>query len=100
MYKDWLKNLQDFQLGNFSYRNAGFDDFLSDSSSEGMIHTASAPSRIKVASVGDLSGFERYANSDTLIRKSEKDLWALTKNDDGDLVLEALYDDDGKPLTV
>lgn len=54
-------------------------------------------SRKKVATLKDLSGFVRIA-SNTLIHKSEKDLWELKKNADGSFFIERLFDDDGNPL--
>lgn len=56
--------------------------------------------RKRVASMADLDGFVRVAGTNTLIRKSEQDLWELKEDDDGEMVVEPLYDDDGEPLRV
>lgn len=53
--------------------------------------------KVKVASLHDLQGFSRIA-SDVLIRKSEKDLWKLAENEEGEMYIERLYDDNGEPL--
>lgn len=52
--------------------------------------------RVKVASLKDLDGFIRLS-SETLIHKSERDLWALRKEGDQYFV-ERLFDDKGEPL--
>ena len=54
---------------------------------------ASARKLIRLSSLGDLSGFLRVSN-DVLIRKCEKDLWKVTKDADGNSVIEKLYDGD------
>ena len=53
--------------------------------------------RKKVASIQDLSGFVRLS-SDTLIHRSDRDLWALKKEADGNYFVERLFDDNGAPL--
>jgi hypothetical protein len=52
--------------------------------------------RKMVASVGDLANFHRLS-AETLVHKSERDLWALKKGDDG-YFIERLFDDNGEPL--
>jgi len=52
--------------------------------------------RRRIASLGDLSGFLRLSN-ETLIHKSERDLWALRREGD-QFVIELLFDDDGNPV--
>ncbi len=56
-----------------------------------------ARSRRVVASLGDLSNFLRLS-AETLIHRSEKDLWALKKEADGKFYIERLFDDNGEPL--
>ena len=51
---------------------------------------------IRVASLGDLSGFLRLS-SDLLVHKSSKDLWSVSKTADG-FTVNRLFDDDGKPI--
>lgn len=53
--------------------------------------------RTKVASIQDLSGFVRLS-ADTLIHRSNKDLWALKKEADGNYFVERLFDDNGEPI--
>ena len=45
----------------------------------------------------DLKGFVRVS-ADTLIHKSQKDLWALKKEGDGHFYIERLFDDSGEPI--
>jgi hypothetical protein len=54
-------------------------------------------SRVRVASVQDLRPFIRLSE-ETLIHKSNRDLWALKKESDGTFVIERLFDDNGQPL--
>lgn len=53
-------------------------------------------SHIRVASLGDLTGFLRLSN-DLLVHRSSKDLWSVSKTADG-FVVNRLFDDDGKPI--
>lgn len=53
--------------------------------------------RIRVASLGDLSSFLKVAEN-TLIHKSTNDLWEFKKDADGGLLVERLFDDNGQPL--
>jgi hypothetical protein len=53
-------------------------------------------SRRKVASLRDLSGFVRVS-SDTLVHKSQRDLWSLKKEGD-EYFVERLFDDSNAPL--
>jgi len=53
--------------------------------------------RIRVASLGDLTSFLKLADN-TLVHKSTQDLWSFGKDADGSLLVERLFDDNGKPL--
>ena len=64
---------------------------------EAQILSPHAKGRTKVASLRDLSPFIRLA-SDTLIHRSNRDLWSLRKEADGTFFIERLFDDTGKPL--
>ena len=53
-----------------------------------------------VASLGDLGGFMRAAGADdTLVHKATRDLWSV-REEDGQYVIERLFDADGAPLKV
>jgi hypothetical protein len=58
---------------------------------------ASGVTRIRVASLGDISSFLKVADG-TLVHKSTNDLWSFAKDADGGLVVERLFDDNGSPL--
>jgi hypothetical protein len=62
-------------------------------------HILSVPKtgRSKVASIADLHNFVRLS-SETLIHKSDRDLWALKKEADGNYFIERLFDDNGEPI--
>jgi hypothetical protein len=53
--------------------------------------------RVRVASLQQLAGFQRLS-AETLIHKSDKDLWSIRKDADGALVIERMFDDNGAPL--
>lgn len=66
-----------------------------------------APDRVKVSSIKDLENFVRVADNmfvyrgadkDDLVRQSEQDLWSLNEDEDGELVIERLFDEDGNPI--
>jgi len=53
-------------------------------------------SRIRVASLGDITEFLKVAE-DTLIHRSTKDLWSF-RRDGPEYVIERLFDSTGEPL--
>ena len=53
--------------------------------------------RTKLASVQQLEPFTRIS-AETLIHKSQRDLWALRKEADGNIYIERLFADNGDPL--
>jgi len=60
--------------------------------------------RLRVASLGDLSGFfepilGRTASDSDLVHKATKDLWSFHQ-DGGGFVIERLFTEDGNPLKV
>lgn len=94
---------KDFDMGSVVMQYSGMDSFLGGEEVQDLreLTASEAPrgKRIRVASVEQLSGFTRVAN-DTLIRKSERDLWSLAQTDEGEWVIERLFDEDGNPLKV
>lgn len=89
----------DFDLSSFEMVSSGMDSFLGGSEGDAEIEGSSLPDKMRVASVGQLSGFVRVAN-DTLVRKSERDLWSLKRTEEGEWEIERLFDEDGNPLKV
>jgi hypothetical protein len=85
----------DFDLGNIEVSGASGLDSLFER--EKHILTPHKTGRSKVASIKDLHNFVRLS-SDTLIHRSERDLWALKKEGDGNFYIERLFDDQGEPL--
>jgi hypothetical protein len=53
--------------------------------------------RVRVASLGDLTSFLKVSNN-TLVHKSTRDLWSFSKDADGGLLVERLFDGSGDPL--
>lgn len=109
--KNWYDDiLADFDMSKVSSESTGMDYFLSESDSTSanidLFGGRSASTeevnqgRIRVGSVEQLKGFTRVANSDTLVRMSEQDLWEIKEGDDGEFLIERLFDEDGKPLKV
>lgn len=103
---DCLKN-DEFPMDKVSSQNTGVDAFLSDEDEERDVISGDKRAsdddlqkgRIRVASVSQLDGFTRVS-SNTLVRMSEKDLWEITEDENGDYVVERLFDDNGNPLEV
>lgn len=85
IYEDLLR--QSSELRHQKEEISGMDDFL-------------LPNTIKVASLGDLSDFFRIA-TDTLVHKAEKDLWRISEDSSGKVVIERLFDPNTKkPIRV
>ena len=56
--------------------------------------------KIKVASLSDLADFFRIG-SETLVHKAEKDLWRVSEDNNGKVVIERLFNPDTKqPLKI
>ncbi len=102
----------DFDLGSLEVTNGGLDAFLSENPAvvaplERMAAAKpapvptemkkAAPGRMRVASLEQLNGFIRTAE-DTLVHKSDRDLWSLGKDANGDFFVERMFDDAGAPL--
>lgn len=87
-----------FDLGGFEVQGStGLDCFFQREPE--LVTPTPKPSRIRVASIQDLSGFTRVSN-ETLIHKANKDLWALKRQEDGTIFIERQFDDNGTPLKV
>lgn len=114
--KDWFEYLKptsktsglgpDGDVSRITTAASGMDDYLSEmqvpSDDLQALYTDKRASvkpveRRRVASVDHLQGFTRIA-SNTLIRHAEKDLWSIKEGDDGDFIIERLFDDDGNPI--
>lgn len=88
--------MSEFDLGDIEVSGApGIDALFQREASTPQVKTASH--RMRVASLKDLSGFTR-TSAETLIHKSNRDLWALKKDSNNNLYVERLFDDNGSPL--
>jgi len=88
--------MADFDLGQMEVSGAtGLDALFKRE--EHILRPQTMTGRAKVASIKDLHNFVRLS-SDTLIHKSDRDLWALKKEGDGSFFIERLFDDNGEPL--
>ena len=85
----------DFDLGQMQVSGSSGIDALFER--EPQLVTASVPKRIRVASLQQLAGLQRVS-AETLVHKSNRDLWALKKEGDGRFFIERLFDDNGSPL--
>lgn len=81
--------MSDFDFSDFSYGAGGLD--------QGLKPRVKKASRIRVASMKDLKGFVRIG-AETLIHKSDRDLWTLRQAEDGTYILERQFDETGEPL--
>lgn len=86
--------MADFNLGDIETVGACGLDALFERAPE-IVQSRTA--RVRVASVQQLAPFTRLS-SETLIHKSQRDLWAIRKEADGNLYIERLFDDSGSPL--
>ena len=87
--------MKDFDLGQIEVTGATGLDSLFER--EAHILSPHKTGRTKVASIKDLHNFVRLS-SDTLIHRSDRDLWALKREGDGNYFIERLFDDKGEPL--
>jgi hypothetical protein len=86
IYQSLLKDVGSLK-GSEELDFSGMDDFLSGK-------------KIKLASIDDFFNFLRIGNN-TLVHKAEKDLWKIGENDDGEVVIERLFDPNTKePLRI
>lgn len=88
--------MADYDLGNIQGSGATGLDALFEREDHILSPQHKTASRIKIASLKDLEGFTRLS-SETLVHKSERDLWALRKEGDQYFV-ERLFDDQGEPI--
>jgi hypothetical protein len=84
----------DFELG--SIEGQGFPGLDALFDQQPQLVQARTGRRI-VATCADLRNFVRIS-SDTLVHKSNNDLWTLRKEADGKFYVERLFDDNGEPL--
>jgi hypothetical protein len=84
----------DFELGAIQGQGSPGLDALFDQQPQ-LLQARSG--RRFVASCSDLKAFVRIS-SDTLVHKSNNELWALRKEADGKFYVERLFDDNGSPL--
>ena len=97
--------MADFKLDSIELGASGLDDFFQREPQVvtplGQAKTAKTatpkPTRIKIGSISDLSGFIR-SSGDTLVHKSTQDLWALKQDDGKNYYVERLFNDSGTPL--
>lgn len=87
--------MKDYDLGQIQSSAACGIDALFEQ--EPQLVTAKMPKKVRVASLQQLVGFKRVSQ-DTLIHKSDRDLWSLKKEGDGKFYIERLFDDNGTPL--
>jgi hypothetical protein len=86
--------MADFDLGSIQTAGSSGIDALFEREPQ-IVRPKTA--RVRVASVQQLKPFARLS-AETLIHKSERDLWAIKKEADGNLYIERLFDDNGSPL--
>lgn len=86
---------KDFDLSTFEVQAASGLDALFEREPQ----MVTPKNRIRLASVQDLKPYQRLS-TETLIHKSEKDLWAIKRQGDGSMFIERMFDDNGKPLRL
>lgn len=86
--------MSDFDLGNMQMSGASGLDALFQR--EPQMVNPPKTARMRVASCAQLKGFTRLS-AETLIHKSDRDLWAIKAEGD-QFFIERLFDDNGTPL--
>jgi len=92
IYRDLMAHLSEVRV-----KRASMDDVFSCTAvdrlfDEPIVRKASEkPVRRKISSLRDLVGFRRISN-DLLVNKSTQDFWKLTKDANGNDVIEKLHD--------
>lgn len=87
--------MSDFDLGNMQMSGASGLDALFEREPQ-MVTPPKTAAKIRVASCAQLKGFTRLS-AETLIHKSDRDLWTLKAEGDK-FFIERLFDDNGTPL--
>jgi hypothetical protein len=87
--------MRDYDLGQIQSSGASGIDALFER--EPQLVRPLPAKRMRVASLQQLVGFQRVS-AETLIHKSDRDLWSLKKEGDGKFYIERLFDDNGSPL--
>lgn len=87
--------MADFDFSQFEV--SGSDGIDALFRREANLVTPSKAHRQRVASIRDLAGFDRVS-AETLVHKSDRDLWTITKDGGGKYFIERLFDDNGDPL--
>lgn len=82
--------MRDFDLGQIQVTASSGLDALFEQEPQLVRPTRSM--RRRVASLNDLDAFSRVS-ADTLIHKSDKDLWSIGKEADGSFYIQRLFDD-------
>jgi len=86
IYEDLMKNAG--SLKDAEEEISGIDDYLTGNN------------QVKVASIDDFFNFFRISK-DMLVHKAEKDLWKVSEDDKGQVVIERLFDPNTKqPLRI
>ena len=86
IYEDLMKNAG--SLRDAEEEISGIDDYLTGNN------------QVKVASIDDFFNFFRISK-DTLVHKAEKDLWKVSEDEKGQVVIERLFDPNTKqPLRI
>lgn len=86
IYDTLIKDMDSLKNAEEAY-SEGMDEFLSDD-------------KVRVASLSDLSEFLRISQ-ETLVHKSKKDLWRISEDNQGQLIIERLFNPDTKePIKI
>jgi hypothetical protein len=86
IYEELMKDVG--SLKTAEEESSGIDDYLT------------GKNKVKISSMDDFFNFLRIGK-DTLVHKSEKDLWRISEDDKGAVVIERLFDPNTKePLKI
>ncbi len=80
-------------VSDLRFSSSSLDDFFAAKQAPAS-RSASAPGKLRVASLHQLAGFTRLAD-DTLVRVSQQDFWKLGQDGEGYFIERLVSDDDG-----
>jgi hypothetical protein len=81
-------------VSDLRFSSSSLDDFFAPRR-QPVVRSASAGAKVRVASLHQLAGFSRFADTDTLVRVSQQDFWKLGQDGEGYFIERLVSDDEG-----
>lgn len=81
-------------VSDLRFSSSSLDDFFAPRATP-VVRSASVGAKVRVASLHQLAGFSRLADTDTLVRVSQQDFWKLGQDGEGYFIERLVSDDEG-----